>query len=441
VHTVRFRITAIAAVVVALVLVIAGVFLVLQQRTVLTAILDQGLVQRADDIEAAVREGDVPTQFASVGDEGFAQLMTDDGTVVASTPNLAGEPPLDLPVSQSGSDTIGTVAGLSVDDDVFRVLSRTFDGTRLYVATTYDVVTESTMALLGSLALALPILTVFLAGLVWWLVGRTLRPVEEIRRDVARIGGGDLARRVPTPGTGDEIDRLAATMNQMLERLEVSVGRQQQFVADASHELRIPLTRLRSQLELMLVSNDGDVDRKALASMLEETIAMQAMVEDLLFLARLDSGTEVSRSPVDLDDLVLDQVNQLSPGGGVDVHLEEFSAVLVYGDKSQLARAVKNLLYNARRHAASGIWVSLSESNGEAILRVRDDGDGVPIDAASDIFERFTRIDEARSADDGGAGLGLAIARDIIERHTGRLVLANAGEPGAVFEIRLPTPT
>jgi signal transduction histidine kinase len=297
------------------------------------------------------------------------------------------------------------------------------------------------MALLGSLALALPILTVFLAGLVWWLVGRTLRPVEEIRRDVARIGGGDLARRVPTPGTGDEIDRLAATMNQMLERLEVSVGRQQQFVADASHELRIPLTRLRSQLELMLVSNDGDVDRKALASMLEETIAMQAMVEDLLFLARLDSGTEVSRSPVDLDDLVLDQVNQLSPGGGVDVHLEEFSAVLVYGDKSQLARAVKNLLYNARRHAASGIWVSLSESNGEAILRVRDDGDGVPIDAASDIFERFTRIDEARSADDGGAGLGLAIARDIIERHTGRLVLANAGEPGAVFEIRLPTPT
>jgi signal transduction histidine kinase len=425
---------------VALVLVVAGVVLVSRQRAVLTATLDQGLVQRADDIEAAVTEGVVPDQFASVGDEGFVQLVEAGGTVVASTPNLAGAPPLDLQ-SQSGIDAIGTVTGLPVDDDAFRVLSRSFDDLRLHVATTYDVVTESTLALAGSLALILPVVVALLAGLVWWLVGRTLRPVEEIRNEVASIGSGDLDRRVPTPGTGDEIDRLAATMNQMLERLESSADRQQRFVADASHELRIPLTRLRSELELMQTSEARGGDQESLTSLLEETISMQAMVEDLLYLARLDSSQGIQGSPVDLDDVVLEQVNTFDNLVDVEVRLGDLSAALVHGDKAQLARALRNLQHNAQRHAHSTVTVSLSELNGEAILRVRDDGPGVPIDAATHIFERFGRVDEARSTDAGGTGLGLAIARDIIERHGGRLVLANPGRPGAEFEIRLPTQT
>lgn len=439
-RTVRFRITAIAAVVVALVLTVAGVVLVQRQRAALTAALDQGLVQRADDIEAAITEGDVPDQFASIGDEGFVQLVGDDGIVLASTPNLAGDPPLDLR-SRSGSDILATVSGLPVDDDAFRYLSRSLGDSQLYVGTTYDVVGESTTALAGSLALTVPIVVVFLAGLVWWLVGRTLRPVEAMRSEVASIGSEELGRRVPAPGTGDEIDRLAATMNQMLGRLEVSIGRQQRFVADASHELRIPLTRLRSELELMLSAETGEPHRQGLASLLEEAIAMQAMVEDLLYLARLDAAIAMQTSPVDLDDVVLGQVNEMDNVGDVEVRLEGLSAVLVQGDKSQLARALKNLLHNAQRHAASKVLVSLSESNGEAILSVRDDGIGVAAEAAAHIFERFGRVDEARSADSGGAGLGLAIARDIIERHGGRLVLANAGERGAEFEIRLPTNT
>ena len=439
-RTVRFRITAITVVVVALVLTVAGVVLVLRQRAALTATLDQGLVQRADDIEAAVTEGGVPDQFASVGDEGFVQLRRDEETVLASTPNLAGEPPLDLP-SRTGTDVIGTVRDLSVDDDAFRFLSRSVGDMWLYVGTTYDVVAESMTALVWSLALTVPIVVVFLAGLVWWLVGRTLRPVEAIRSEVASIGTEDLARRVPAPGTGDEIDRLAATMNRMLERLELSIGRQQRFVADASHELRIPLTRLRSEIELMLASEIVEVERQGLTSLLEETISMQAMVEDLLYLARLDASAHMQMSPVDLDDVVLVQVNRTDTVSDIEVRLEGLSAVLVHGDKGQLGRAFKNLLHNAQRHAASNVWVSLSESKGEATLTVRDDGNGVPVDAAAHIFERFGRVDEARSAVAGGTGLGLAIARDIIERHGGRLVLANAGEPGAEFEIRLPTLT
>lgn len=435
-RTVRFRITAIAAFMVALVLVIAGVALVTRQRAVLTATLDQALVQRADDIEASVTEGGAPERFASVGDEGFVQLLADE-TVVASTPNLAGQPPLDLP-SQPGTDVTGTVRGLSVDDDAFRFLSRPLGDLRLYVGTTYDVVAESTAALAGSLALTVPIVVGLMAGLVWWLVGRTLGPVEAIRSEVASIGSEDLERRVPAPGTGDEIDRLAATMNLMLERLETTVGRQQRFVGDASHELRIPLTRLRSELELMLGHGAGEADRPGLTSLLQETVSMQALVEDLLYLARLDASTEVQMSPVDLDDIVLEQVSRMDPVEDVEVRLEGLSAVLVHGDKSHLSRALKNLLHNAQRHATSTVWVSLSESNGEAILTVRDDGTGVPVDAADRIFERFARVDEARSADAGGTGLGLAIARDIVERHGGRLVLTNAGESGANFEIRLP---
>lgn len=437
-RTIRARITTLAALVVALVLTVAGVFLVVRQRAVLTATLDQVLMQRADDIEAAAEEGTIPTQFAAVGDEGFVQLVGTDGEVLASTPNLVSHPPLDLD-SLPDSDLVRTVSGLPVDDDVFRVLSRPIDGMRLFVGTTYDVVAESTAALAGSLALIVPVVVVCLAGVVWWLVGRTLRPVESIRTEVASIGSGDLSKRVPAPGTGDEIDRLASTMNGMLERLESSIGRQQRFVADASHELRIPLTRLRSELELLSADEEGGEERLARDSLLEEVLSMQTMVEDLLYLARLDESVELKRSSVDLDDIVLDQVHRIVEGGDVDIRIDGLSAVLIHGDRSQLARALENLLHNAQRHAVSSVRVSLAEADGEAILTVVDDGGGVPVDAAARIFERFGRADEARSADVGGTGLGLAITRDIVERHGGRLVLANPGQPGARFEIHLPT--
>jgi signal transduction histidine kinase len=437
VRTVRFRITAIAVAAVVVVLVIVGVVLVQRQRAALIASLDQTLIRRADDIVAGIEEAGIPGQFASVGGEGFVQLVSGTGTVIASTLNLAGEPALDLP-QRTGADFIGTVSGLSVDDDVFRFLSRSLGDEQLYVATTFDVVAESTAALAGSLGLTVPIVVLFVAGLVWWLVGRTLEPVETIRTEVASIGSEDLSKRVPAPGTGDEIDRLAATMNQMLERLENSIDRQQRFVADASHELRIPLTRLRSELEMMLALAGEETDREGLSSLLEETISMQAMVQDLLYLARLEANMGIKAVPVDLDDIVLEQLGSIEATNPVEVRLGDFSAVLVRGDRRQLSRALANLLHNAQRHATGEIRVSLSESNGEAVLSVEDDGPGVPVDAAAHIFERFGRVDEARTADAGGTGLGLAIARDIVERHGGRLVLANAGQPGARFEIHLP---
>ncbi len=309
----------------------------------------------------------------------------------------------------------------------------------LHVGTTYDVVTESTTALVGSLAITIPVVVAILGVLVWWLVGRTLRPVEDIRSEVAAISATDLRRRVPSPGTNDEIDHLTYTMNEMLERLEGSLERQQRFVADASHELRGPLTRLRAELELGLSSASDQAASDQLGSLLDEVLGMQEMVEDLLFLAQSDAGkTDQTRAAIDLDDLVLREGRRIAGNGLVEVNLSAVSGAHLVGNRSQLSRAVKNLLDNAERHAAGTVGVALKERDGFACLTVEDDGPGIPLSGVEQIFERFGRLDLARAAGTGGSGLGLAIARDIAVRHGGSLVVVNPGEAGARFEMTLP---
>jgi len=434
---IRFRITAVASLVVALVLIAAGAALVVLQRNALLTSIDQNLTQRADDIEVLLREDDRPGEFAAGPGEGFVQLVDADGAILASSGNIAEDPALSLGFSQSG-DTIRNADGLPADDDTFRVLSRPLAGGVLHVATTVDTVEESTTALVGALALTIPAVVVILGGVVWWLVGRTLRPVESIRSEVAVIGSTELDRRVPRPETDDEIDRLAATMNEMLERLESAAERQQRFVADASHELRSPLTRLRGELELDIAASE-DEEEARLRSLLNEVIAMQDMVDDLLYLAQADAGAiDRDRVPLDLDDLVLREGARVQANGRVDVDLSKVSGAHVVGDRSQLGRAVKNLFGNAERHAAHRVIVALDEHDGSAVLAVHDDGPGIPSPEAERIFERFGRLDQARSTDTGGTGLGLAIAREIVDRHGGTLRLANPGEPGATFEMRLP---
>ena len=371
---------------------------------------------------------------------GTLRMVDDGGLVVASTPNLNGEPALDLAVSSDG-DSIRTVTDLDADDDSYRVLSRQLgSGNTLHVGATFEVVTESTTALVTSLAITIPIVVAILGGVVWWLVGRTLQPVEDIRSEVAEIGATDLHRRVPKPDTHDEIDRLALTMNEMLGRLESSVDRQQRFVADASHELRSPLTRLRTEIELGLAAAEGESDTRRLRSLLDEVIEMQEMVEDLLYLARAGAAKAgPTPKPLDLDDIVLREANRLMADGNADVSVTAVSAAHVLGDRSQLSRAVKNLLDNAGRHASTTVTLELAERNGEAVLTVSDDGPGIPEPAADQIFQRFGRLDEARTTGAGGTGLGLAIAREIVDQHGGNLQLVNPGRTGAVFEMTLPT--
>jgi len=440
-NTVRFRVTALATAMVALGLIASAVALVLLQRSSLTSSLDQALIGRADDIESLFADGVVPDVFPATLTEGFVQLVGFDGSVMASTPNLAGQPAIQIAES-SGSvgDSIANVSGLGVDDDEFRVLTRPVGaGGVLYVGTTFDTVGESVSVLTTSIALVIPPLVVLFAALIWWMVGKTLQPVEDIRSEVSEIGVTDLHRRVPRPGTEDEIDRLAGTMNEMLDRVERSIDRQQRFVADASHELRSPLTRMRTRLELESSEVSRSGEGETLGSLLDEVIGMQSLVEDLLYLAKADAGSGTGKfERVDLDDLVLREARRIEARGRVGVDLSQVSGAQVMGDPGQLTRALRNLLENGERHASSRLWLSLGESGSEARFTVSDDGPGIPPEQEDHIFERFGRLDEARSFETGGAGLGLAIARDIAEQHHGFLRLVGGGAPGATFEMVIP---
>ena len=289
--SIRFRITALAALSVAVVLALASIALVAVHRRQLTTNLDLALAQRASDLSALVSTSTADTfDLAATAQEGFAQLLGASGEVIAASPNFRDSPPLPIPYEAGTPETIRTVNDLAVDDDVFRVLSRTVEtangpGT-LHVGATLDDVIESTTVLTGALIVSIPAVAALLAALVWWLVGRTLQPVESIRKEVAEIRATDLHRRVPLPTSRDEIGRLAETMNSMLERLETSVAQQQRFVGDASHELRTPLARMRAEIEVDLAVLPGE---GRLQSLREEVIVLQRLVEDLLLLAKLDS--------------------------------------------------------------------------------------------------------------------------------------------------------
>ncbi|MDH3500152.1 MAG: HAMP domain-containing histidine kinase [Acidimicrobiia bacterium] len=434
--SIRARITAIAALVVGVVLAVTSVVLVIDQQRQLTTAVDSTLIQRADDLESLLqRPRDLVRALGASGDPDLlAQLVGPDGAVLSANPVIEGAPP--LATGQYPAQTIRTVRNLPVDDDVFRLLSRPLsEGQVLHVASNLDDVRDTTRVLIGSLVVTVPIAVFLLAAVIWWLVGRTLKPVDAIRAEVLAISAEHLDRRVPEPESDDEIHRLAVTMNEMLDRIDVAVDAQRRFVADASHELRSPLTRLRTEIETAAGRPDLDV---VLGSVYQDVVGLQALVEDLLHLARSDAGEALAGTDrVDLEDVVLEEVEKLS-NGAVRVDATDVENVAVVGSRTQLARAVRNLVENAVHHASSHVTVTMTGEPGVAVLAVTDDGPGVPLDGVDAVFERFRRLDAARSTADGGTGLGLAIVRDIAERHGGSVSVDPSHEPGARFVLRLP---
>jgi signal transduction histidine kinase len=271
-------------------------------------------------------------------------------------------------------------------------------------------------------------------------VGRALAPVEAIRLTVADISATDLDRRVPEPSGGDEIARLARTMNAMLARVDAAGRRQRAFVADASHELRTPLASVQAQLDVGLVRPD-ETDWFALASQLRsDTARVQQLADNLLFLAVADDAKSMAeRKPVDLDEIVLRAVEPARFRGRVRIDLTGVGAARVIGDESQLGRMVTNLIDNAERHATSIVAVELRQTAEFVTLAVIDDGPGIAAEDRTRVFERFTRLDAARQRTDGGAGLGLSIVRDIVDAHGGMVMFANVAV-GAKAVVTIPSP-
>jgi heavy metal sensor kinase len=294
----------------------------------------------------------------------------------------------------------------------------------------------------------LVVVVLLLTAVVWLLAhrltGRTLRPVREIASTARDITEHDLHRRVHAGASSDELGELAATFNAMLARLEAAFATLQRFTADAAHELRAPLSVLRAELEVSLAKQRSaaehvDTERVALA----EIERLTTLADQLLTLTRADAGALVTdRQPVDLGDLVDETVERWRPlasGKGVSLIAEVVDEGATNGDALLLRRVLDNLVDNAVRHTPQGgsVTVRLARADTSWRIEVSDTGPGVAPGVRETLFERFTRGDTARGRDTGGAGLGLALARAIVELHSGSITLAGGG-PGATFVVTLP---
>lgn len=434
---VRSRTTVWATLLVFLTLALTGAALVASQRNTLTDNVDEVLERQNAQIAVDIDAGTVVKRIAGQGDdESFAQIIDSSARIASATARSPGGIELKAPV---GSGPMFRSVRLPDSKQEYRVMSKRHGDVVIHTGTPLDDVNDSASTLIRGLSVAVPSVTLLLGGLVWLMVGRVLRPVEEIRCQVAEISGSSLDRRVPDPGTRDEIARLSHTMNGMLERLESSAARHQRFVEDASHELRSPLARIRAELEVDIAHPETANRDETRLSLLEETGTLQRLVDDLLLLARSDDAGESHRSdPVDLDDIVLREAQRMHAATRMVVDTSRVSAAQVLGDSTQLGRAVRNLLENARLYGGPTVTVALEEAMGKAVLSIADDGDGIPADLRERVFERFAQVDQSRGSAASGSGLGLAIVREIVSSHGGTTGIDPTHSPGACFVLRLP---
>ncbi|NNN29400.1 HAMP domain-containing histidine kinase [Streptomyces sp. S3(2020)] len=280
---------------------------------------------------------------------------------------------------------------------------------------------------------------VLIAAVTYFAVRVALRPVEAIRVLTASVTANNPRERVTVPATGHEITALATTINTTLQRLDNAAARQRRFVADAAHELRSPLTTLLASLEVALAYPERTDWPAAATTAARQTRRLQSLTEDLLLLARLDTRTpEAGPETVDLAALAsgLTEQHPLAEQS-LTLTCDSTGPAPVHGNPGEYERLLRNLIDNAARHAAHRIQITVRNQDTWVVLTVHDDGPGVPTEDAERVFERFVRLDDARSRDHGGTGLGLAIARDLAHRHRGTLTL-NPRTLGACFELRLP---
>lgn len=442
-RSLRARLTAAAVVVIAGAITLSAVLLTVRLESALVTGVDQAALDRAQRVAAAITAGRSAQPLLAVADDDeVVHVLDEDRTVLASSVELQVGRPLLRPPAGTGVELV-TQQGLALpgeQDEPYRVLTlpaSTPDGQRLLVQVglPLDDAEESLEELVSALAIGVPAVVVVLAVLTWLLAGRALRPVEALRRQAADIPGDALDRRLAVPAGGDELARLATTFNALLGRAEAATRRQREFVADAAHEIRSPVASLRTQLEVAALHDDPSW-RDRLPALTEDAARLSRLVDDLLRLARIDARVPLARDEVDLDDIVLETVGRARSSTALHLDTSAVSGARIVGDRDALTRAVQNLLDNALRHARTTVAVALTTTD-RAELTVTDDGPGIPVDQRERVFDRFTRLDDARSRDAGGTGLGLAIVRDVVLQHGGDVRIEDAG-PGARFVVRLP---
>lgn len=426
-----------------------GTVLVVALDLVLQRSVDEGALQTANRVAALIDADQLPASIPVVEARAaiVVQVVDSNGRMVAAAQGSdrfksmldAGE----LRRVRAGErfyvggDRAGVLGTLRV---VGLEAGPAGDRQTVVVAAPVDEAQSSVRILRGVLLIGFPLLLAVLGLVAWRVVGLTLRPVEALRRGAEEITGAGAAGSLPVPDARDEVHRLAVTLNDMLARLESARRRQRAFVADAAHELRSPLASMRTQLEVaQRLGRRADWPATA-EDLLIDTERLSRLVDDLLLLARADDGGGGSpgrrREPVELTGLMVDLLARYTEAPVVP-ELIESGPVWTSGEPDALLRVVANLLDNAVRHASSRVQVRVGADGGQALIAISDDGAGIPAADRERVFDRFTRLDDARDRDSGGSGLGLAIVRELVRLHGGQVSLSDA-RPGVLAEVRLP---
>jgi signal transduction histidine kinase len=434
----RLRLTLAATFLLGLGIAAGSVLLVATGARTLQATVDSSALRSARAVAALVDADRLPNPLPSGGEGTAAIQVVDAGNRVLAASNGTDRlvpvlRPAEVTAVRSGKRLVvpGSRIGLSGPLRVVGVpAGPSSDPQTVVVAVDFGGARSGTKVLALGIAIGAPLLLAVVALAMWWVTGRALRPVESLRRGAAGLSGPG---RLPVPAAQDEIRRLAETLNDMLGRLDAAGARQRAFVSDAAHELRSPLASARTQLEVAAVVDAGTPAGALAADVLLDVERLGHLVDDLLLLARLDEAPRRPREPVDLHALATDVVARYA-AARVPVDLSPCETrCVVPAEPSAVRRVLINLVDNAVRHARTRVTVSVAAGE----LSVTDDGPGIPAADRDRVFDRFTRLDTARTRDSGGAGLGLAIVRELVSTHGGRVELTDA-DPGLTATVHFP---
>ncbi len=462
----RARLTIIATAVVAVTLAISAVLLLAVVRHSVLHSLDDSARQQAKDVAALAHSGQLPDPVPVGAGTAGVQIVDSEGRVVAVSAGAdrltALLEPGEVQAVRAGQVKVIDGARLGTPDSL-RVVGYPVPagkgqaaGQTVLVAVSQAEASGSVRALAIATAVGGPILLVAFALVCWLLVGRALEPVSRLRtgaEEIAAAGSAD-GRRLPVPAAQDEVQRLAETLNGMLDRLEGASAAQRAFVADAAHELRSPLSAIRTQLEVARRHPDSAPWEETADGVLADTDRLARLVDDLLLLARSEDRAPAHRSePVDLVELAREVSAR---PWAVPVTLESLTATTgsvssthagnesaqIRADPDAVTRILVNLVDNAARYARTAVTIAVRRDGGLVELSVSDDGPGIAPADRERVFERFTRLDAARSRADGGSGLGLAIVHRLVQSSGGTVRVEDAepdGQPpGTQVTVRWP---
>jgi signal transduction histidine kinase len=443
--TLRARVTIFASLAITTAVILGFLVMYLLQIHALQRSVDGQLRTYITQIEQTGQDGHWPRPLppSTLDTNAEAQVLNARGDVLASTQGLAGLPDVYLPAVDATQPVRQKAADNVVPTEVQVAAARTSVGGQhvaIVVVTPTVLLHQLNSQFAVRLLLAVPVVLILAAGAVWLIVGRSLRPVERIRRAVTEITSADLSHRVPEPGTADEIGHLAHTMNDMLDRLDAASRRQRRFVADASHELRTPITAFRTTLEVGLAYPDKAPWPVIAERATQQATRLEELIEQLLLLAGADERQSATRQDaIDLTTLLRDTVSRL-PEPRVPVELHAEANLAVTGDTGQLERLLRNIIDNALRYAKDRVEVTAAAHGALAQVHVDDDGRGIPPADRNRVFDRFVRLDASRERVNGGgtAGLGLAIAREIAHAHLGEITLVERPGGGTRAVVTLP---